>query len=214
MSRKEAIFAAGCFWGVQYYFDQVPGVLETEAGYIGGHVDHPSYEAVCTHSTGHAEAVRIIYDPIKVVEGSKANLLQGADEQRTEVYKRYSEEAAQSATPQRAASAGSVSSSAGQQAEAFRILLMQFFRMHDPTQLNRQGPDIGDNYRSAIFYVGEQQKQAAQKIIYELDRSGKFKKPIVTTLEEAKTFWPAEDYHQKYTEKTGRGMCHVDYTPV
>jgi len=157
---QTAIFAAGCFWGVQYYFDQVPGVLKTTAGYIGGHVDNPSYEAVCTHTTGHAEAVKIIYDP---------NLI------------------------------------------SYKTLLEQFFRMHDPTQLNRQGPDIGDSYRSAIFYNNDAQKHDAQKMIDELNSSGQFKKPIVTTLEPARTFWLAEDYHQKYTEKTGRGMCHVTY---
>jgi methionine-S-sulfoxide reductase len=159
----EAILAAGCFWGVQFYFDQVPGVVETEVGYIGGHTDSPSYEAVCTHSTGHAEATRIAFDP-KII--------------------------------------------------SYQKLLMQFFRMHDPTQLNRQGPDIGDSYRSAIFYKDETQKQIAQKVIDELNKSGRFKKPIVTTLEPADKFWPAEDYHQKYTEKTGIGACHVDYAPA
>ncbi|MBI5906897.1 peptide-methionine (S)-S-oxide reductase MsrA [Candidatus Saccharibacteria bacterium] len=160
---RTAIFAAGCFWGVQYYFDQVPGVIKTVVGYTGGHVDHPSYEAVCTHTTGHAEAVQITYDS-KIIN--------------------------------------------------YETLLKQFFRMHDPTQLNRQGPDIGDSYRSAIFYADENQKKVAQKMIDELNSSGQFKKPIVTTLEPAGTFWPAEDYHQKYTERTGRGMCHVPYQAV
>ena len=160
---EEAILAAGCFWGVQFYFDQVPGVVETEVGYIGGHTDNPSYEAVCTRTTGHAEATRIVFDPAKI---------------------------------------------------SYEQLLAQFFRMHDPTQLNRQGPDIGDSYRSAIFYKDEAQKQTAQKIIDGLNKSGKLKKPIVTTLEPADKFWPAEDYHQKYTQKTGIGACHVDYAPV
>src|SRR3954464_2238629 len=160
--NETAIFAAGCFWGVQYYFDQVPGVTQTEAGYIGGHVDKPSYELVCSHITGHAEAVKIIYDPKKA---------------------------------------------------SYETLLKQFFRMHDPTQLNRQGPDVGDQYRSAIFYLDEHQKQAAQKTIDELNKD-KLNGKIVTTLEKATTFWPAEDYHQKFTERTGRGMCHVDYAPV
>jgi len=158
-----AIFAAGCFWGVQDYFDQVPGVLETEVGYIGGHLDHPSYEAVCTHTTGHAEAVRVQYDPAKV---------------------------------------------------DYETLLKQFFHMHDPTQLNRQGPDIGDNYRSAIFYLNDQQKAAAQKMIDELNGSGDYKQPIVTSLEPAGKWWPAEDYHQKYTQKTGHGACHINYSAV
>jgi methionine-S-sulfoxide reductase len=182
-AKETAIFAAGCFWGVQYYFDQVPGVLETTAGYIGGHVDKPTYEQVCTHKTGHAEAVKIVYDPAAVVAGagdSNASVMQGAAEQ---------------------------------QALAFRILLLQFFRMHNPTQLNRQGPDIGDNYRSAIFYLNNEQKKEAERVKEQLNKS-KFDGKIVTTLEPASTFWPAEDYHQKYTEKTGMGMCHIDYAPM
>jgi methionine-S-sulfoxide reductase len=162
MNKQTAIFAAGCFWGVQYYFDQVPGVLETEVGYIGGHVDKPTYEQVCTHKTGHAEALKIVFDPKKI---------------------------------------------------SYKTLLMQFFRMHDPTQLNRQGPDIGDSYRSAIFFENEEQKTQAEKIIKELNES-KLEGKIVTTLEPATVFWPAEGYHQKYTEKTGMGTCHIDYAPV
>jgi methionine-S-sulfoxide reductase len=157
-----AIFAAGCFWGVQFYFDQVPGVLETTAGYIGGHVEKPTYEQVCTHKTGHAEAAKIAFDPKKV---------------------------------------------------SYETLLMQFFRMHNPTQLNRQGPDIGDNYRSAVFYLNNEQKQESETVIKELNKE-KFDGKIVTTLEPASTFWPAEDYHQKYTERTGHGMCHIPYAPV
>jgi peptide methionine sulfoxide reductase msrA/msrB len=156
------IFAAGCFWGVQFYFDQVPGVVETEVGYIGGHTEQPSYEAVCSHTTGHAEAVKVVFDPSKV---------------------------------------------------SFETLLKQFFRMHDPTQLNRQGPDVGDQYRSAIFYADENQKAVAQKVINELNKSD-FDGKIVTSLESATTFWPAEEYHQKFTERTGRGMCHVPYARV
>jgi methionine-S-sulfoxide reductase len=160
--KDTAIFAAGCFWGVQYYFDEVPGVLETTVGYIGGHADRPTYEQVCTHKTGHAEAVKIVFNPDKV---------------------------------------------------SYKTLLMQFFRMHDPTQLNRQGPDIGDNYRSAIFYQNEDQKRQAEKVIEELNES-QFNGKIVTTLEPASKFWLAEDYHQKYTEKTGHGMCHIPYASV
>jgi methionine-S-sulfoxide reductase len=160
---EEAIFGAGCFWGVQYYFDQVPGVIRTQVGYTGGHTDNPKYEEVLTHTTGHAEATQLIYDP---------NIIN------------------------------------------YEKLLMQFFRMHDPTQLNRQGPDIGDNYRSAIFYKDESQKNTAQKVIDELNKSKKYKKPIATTIEKASKFWPAEDYHQKYSERTGRGVCHIDYAPA
>jgi methionine-S-sulfoxide reductase len=159
---QTAIFAAGCFWGVQYYFDQVPGVLETTAGYIGGHIEKPTYEQVCTHKTGHAEAVKIVFDPEKV---------------------------------------------------SYKTLLMQFFRMHNPTQLNRQGPDVGDNYRSAIFYQNDEQKRQVEEAIKELNKST-FDGKIVTSLEPNTTFWPAEDYHQKYTEKTGHGMCHIPYAPL
>ena len=147
MKKETVIFAAGCFWGVQFYFDQVPGVLETEVGYIGGHVDNPSYELVCTHTTGHAEATKIVYDPGET---------------------------------------------------SYETLLKHFFRMHDPTQLNRQGPDVGDSYRSAIFYLDAQQKAAAQKIIDQLNKT-QFNVKIVTTLEKAGKFWPAEAYHQKYS---------------
>jgi len=161
--REEAIFAAGCFWGVQYYFDQVPGVLETEVGYTGGRTDNPTYEQVCSHTTGNAEAVRIVYDPSKV---------------------------------------------------SYKTLLRQFMRMHDPTQLNRQGPDIGDNYRSAIFYKDETQKRLAKELVDELNQSHHYQKPIVTSLEPAGKFWRAEDYHQKYTQRTGLGACHVDYAPL
>jgi methionine-S-sulfoxide reductase len=160
---KTAIFAAGCFWGVQDYFDQIPGVLETEVGYIGGHVDNPTYQIVCAHTTGHAEATKVIYDPEKV---------------------------------------------------SYQTLLKQFFHMHDPTQLNRQGPDVGDNYRSAIFYLDGEQKKLAQAKIDELDQTGMYKKPVVTTLESAGHFWPAEEYHQKYTQKTGIGACHISYSPA
>jgi peptide methionine sulfoxide reductase msrA/msrB len=216
MKKETAIFAAGCFWGVQYYFDQVPGVLETEAGYIGGHVEKPTYEQVCTHKTGHAEAVKIVYDPAAVIASagdSNASMMQDADEQQTEPYLNTVREQSQPATQQHAASMGGVIGSADQQALAFRILLKQFFRMHDPTQLNRQGPDVGDNYRSAIFYQDDKQKKQAKEVIDALDKE-KVDGKIVTTLEPASTFWPAEEYHQKYTQKTGMGMCHIPYSPV
>ncbi len=157
----KAIFAAGCFWGVQFYFDQVPGVVKTTVGYTGGHTDKPSYEDVCTHTTGHAEAVEIEFDPAQVSYGT---------------------------------------------------LLKQFFHMHDPTQLNRQGPDVGDSYRTAVFYTSDEQKiqaEAAKKLA-----QANFDKPIVTEIAKAATFWPAEDYHQKFTERTGRGMCHIPYEAV
>lgn len=158
---EKALFAAGCFWGVQFYFDQVPGVLKTTAGYTGGHTENPTYEQVCAHNTGHAEAVLVEFDPDKV---------------------------------------------------SYETLCRQFFRMHDPTQLNRQCPDVGDNYRSAIFYFNQEQRRIAEKA---RDEAGlKFDKPIVTQIESATRFYKAEDYHQKYAERTGRGQCHIPYEPL
>ncbi|MGH7196243.1 MAG: peptide-methionine (S)-S-oxide reductase MsrA [Candidatus Saccharimonadales bacterium] len=155
------IFAAGCFWGVQAYFDQVPGVEHTTVGYTGGHVANPTYEQVCAHTTGHAEAVRIEFDPKKVSYGT---------------------------------------------------LLKHFFRMHDPTQLNRQGLDVGDSYRSAIFYTSDEQKDLAEKA--KVEAQAQFDKPVVTEITTASEFYKAEAYHQKYFEKTGRGACHVPYQPL
>ncbi len=158
---EKAIFAAGCFWGVQFYFDQVPGVVRTTAGYSGGHIENPTYEQVCSHTTGHAEAVLIEFDPKKA---------------------------------------------------SFETLCRQFFRMHDPTQLGGQGPDIGDSYRSAIFYFDQQQRETAEQIKDEVQPE--LKKPIVTQIVPATRFYPAEDYHQKYAERTGRGQCHIPYKPI
>jgi methionine-S-sulfoxide reductase len=158
---QQAIFAAGCFWGVQYYFDQVPGVVSTTVGYTGGTTEDPTYEEVCTHTTGHAEAVLVEFDEGKV---------------------------------------------------SYETLVRQFFRMHDPTQLNRQGPDIGDSYRSAIFYVTDDQKEIAEKVMAEL--VPQYKQPIVTVIEQAGPFYEAEDFHQKFTERTGHGACHVPYEPI
>lgn len=158
---KKAIFAAGCFWGVQYYFDQIPGVIQTTAGYTGGHTKNPTYEQVCSHTTGHAEAVLVGFDP---------DLIQ------------------------------------------YETLVKHFFRMHDPTQLNRQGPDVGDSYRSAIFYFDNDQKTVAETVKKQTQTN--WEKPIVTQINPATTFYNAEDYHQKFTEKTGRGMCHVPYQAI
>ncbi len=158
---QQAIFAAGCFWGVQYYFDQVPGVTRSTVGYTGGHTDSPSYEDVCTHTTGHAEAVLLEFDPEQV---------------------------------------------------SYETLCRQFFKMHDPTQMNRQGPDVGDSYRTAIFYFGDAQKTIAEKV--KTAAQANFERPIVTEITEAAEFYPAEDYHQKYAERTGRGMCHIPYEPL
>lgn len=161
MTAQKTMFGAGCFWGVQYYFDQVPGVIKTTVGYSGGHTKNPTYEQVCSHTTGHAEVVLLEFDPKKIT---------------------------------------------------YETLVKQFFRMHDPTQLNRQGPDVGDQYRSVIFYFDDNQKKIAQntKIAKNLQFDGR----IATEITKAGPFYPAEDYHQKYTEKTGMGACHVDYAPV
>ena len=153
---QKAIFAAGCFWGVQYYFDQVPGVTKTTVGYTGGHTKDPSYEQVCTHTTGHAEAVLIEFDPEQVT---------------------------------------------------YETLCKQFFRMHDPTQLNRQGPDVGDSYRTAIFYFDDEQKTAAEAAKNAAQPD--FDKPIVTEITKAGPFYEAEDYHQKYFEKHPRFGCAI-----
>ena len=158
MGLQNATFAAGCFWGVQFYFDQVPGVIESKAGYTGGNVANPTYEQVCTDRTGHAEAVELSYDPDLV---------------------------------------------------SYETLLKHFFRLHNPTQANGQGPDIGSQYRSAIFYHTEDQKILAEILIKNL--SANYEKPITTKLEPASDFYLAEDYHQKYTQTTGRGICHVPY---
>ncbi|HSH18023.1 MAG TPA: peptide-methionine (S)-S-oxide reductase MsrA [Candidatus Saccharimonadales bacterium] len=158
---EQAIFAAGCFWGVQYYFDQIPGVTSTMVGYTGGTADEPTYEEVCSQKTGHAEAVLVEFKTDQV---------------------------------------------------SFEDLCRHFFRLHDPTQLNRQGPDVGDQYRSAIFYVTDDQRETAERVRDELQQQ--FDRTIVTVIEKAGPFYQAEDYHQKYAEKTGRGMCHVPYRPL
>jgi peptide-methionine (S)-S-oxide reductase len=153
-----ATFAAGCFWGVEAAFRRVPGVLGTRAGYIGGSVPNPSYEQVCSHRTGHAEAVEVDYDPARV---------------------------------------------------SYDDLLKVFWEEHDPTQLNRQGPDVGDQYRSAVFVHDAQQEAAAQASKARLAQSGRFRRPIVTQITAAPTFYPAEDYHQQYLEKRGLAACHL-----
>ena len=156
MTLAHAIFAAGCFWGVQAAFDAVPGVWSTRVGYTGGSAVNPSYEQVCRGNTGHAEAVEIAYDPEQV---------------------------------------------------SYDELLDVFFSIHNPTTRDRQGPDIGHQYRSAVFYLNAGQKEAAVAKILGLNRSGKFPAPIVTEIVPAKTFYPAEDYHQDYLKKQGLKTC-------
>jgi peptide methionine sulfoxide reductase msrA/msrB len=155
---ETAYFAGGCFWGLEHYFQLGPGVIDAVSGYMQGDVDNPTYKQVCGETTGHAETVKVVFDPGKIT---------------------------------------------------YRRLLEAFFAMHDPTQLNRQGPDYGDQYRSGIWYANEDQKKQAEEYIKELAAKKKFgEKKIVTQVEAAKTFYPAEDYHQDYIEKTGRA-CHV-----
>jgi peptide methionine sulfoxide reductase msrA/msrB len=156
IKTETATFAAGCFWGVEYKFRQIDGVLDSVVGFTGGHTKNPTYEQVCTDRTGHAEAIQITYDPAQV---------------------------------------------------SYDKLLKFLFSMHDPTQLNSQGPDIGSQYRSAIFYHNEAQKNAAQKMIEELKKSGRFRKPIATQLVPASEFYKAEDYHQRYYEKHKIRFC-------
>jgi peptide-methionine (S)-S-oxide reductase len=154
----KATFAAGCFWGVEATFRQLPGVISTRVGYIGGDTSNPTYKQVCTDTTGHAEAVEIEYDPAKL---------------------------------------------------SYDKLLEVFWENHDPTQLNRQGPDWGKQYRSAIFFHSPEQKAAAEVSKEQLEKSHRFSKPIVTHIVPAVTFFEAEDYHQQYLEKKGLASCHI-----
>ncbi len=153
---ETAYFAGGCFWGVEYYLQKEKGVLSTKVGYMGGHKEHPTYEDVKAHSTGHAEAVQVIFNPSQV---------------------------------------------------SFEKLARMFFELHDPTQTNGQGPDIGPQYRSEIFYTGEEQKAVAEKLIDELKNKG-YK--VVTKVTPAPTFWIAEEYHQDYYDRKGtQPYCHT-----
>jgi len=153
---QKAIFAGGCFWGVEYLFQKEKGVISTRVGYTGGDKDNPTYEDVCSGNTGHKEAVEVTFDPTKTTYEDLAKL---------------------------------------------------FFEIHDPTQKSGQGPDIGEQYQSFIFYKNEEQKKTAQKLIDILTEKGY---DIVTQLQKADTFWGAEGYHQDYYKKTGKTpYCHV-----
>lgn len=154
----KATFAAGCFWGVEATFRQIPGVTATRVGYTGGNLQNPTYKDVCTDGTGHAEAVEVEYDPARV---------------------------------------------------SYQDLLKVFWENHDPTQLNRQGPDFGSQYRSAIFYHSPEQEQLANASKQEFEKSGQYKRPIVTQIVPEVTFYEAEDYHQQYLEKRGMAACHI-----
>jgi peptide-methionine (S)-S-oxide reductase len=154
---KKATFGAGCFWGVEAAFRQIEGVTRTEAGYEGGALENPSYEDVCSHTTGHAEVVEVTYDPERV---------------------------------------------------SYDELLRVFWDKHDPTQLNRQGWDVGDQYRSVVFVHDEEQRAAAEAS--KQREQARWSRPIVTQVVPAETFYPAEDYHQQYLEKRGRSSCTVE----
>jgi peptide-methionine (S)-S-oxide reductase len=155
---QKATFGAGCFWGVEEAFRAIAGVSQTAVGYMGGALENPTYEDVCTDETGHAEVVEVEFDPQQVT---------------------------------------------------YRQLLDVFWQNHDPTTLNRQGPDVGRQYRSVIFYQNNEQKQIAEASRTELEAKQAFKKPIVTEIAPAQTFYRAEDYHQQYLAKRGLSICHI-----
>jgi peptide-methionine (S)-S-oxide reductase len=152
--ERKATFGAGCFWGVEAAFRQLDGVTKTEVGYEGGTLENPTYEDVCSHTTGHAEVVEVTYDPEQI---------------------------------------------------AYEQLLDVFWAKHDPTQLNRQGWDIGDQYRSVVFFHDQEQQAAAERSKAEQQKA--YRAPVVTQIEPAQTFYVAEDYHQQYLEKRGRSTC-------
>ncbi len=153
---QTAMFGAGCFWGVEARFRKIPGVVDTAVGYSGGTTDKPTYKDVCTDRTGHAEVVRVTFDPSKV---------------------------------------------------SYATLVDFFFEHHDPTQVNRQGPDYGTQYRSVIFYFDPEQQKVAQAIKARLTESHTFARPVATQIVPAAPFWMAEDYHQRYLEKNGLDSC-------
>ncbi len=157
MATQQATFAAGCFWGVESAFLKIKGVIDAESGYTGGTLGNPTYHDVCGGRTGHAEAVRVTFDPAAV---------------------------------------------------SYDALLDAFWSIHNPTTLNRQGPDIGSQYRSAVFFHDADQEKAARAAKERLDRSGRFQRPIVTEIAPAGPFWRAEEYHQRYHEKHG-GHCAI-----
>jgi peptide-methionine (S)-S-oxide reductase len=157
---EKALFGAGCFWGVEDFFRQVPGVSDAVSGYAGGKTERPTYRQVCAGDTNHAEVVEVTFDPAKVSYASLVDL---------------------------------------------------FFKMHNPTTLNRQGPDSGTQYRSAIFTHDAEQARVAEE--RRDAASSRYRQPIVTTIEPAPAFWPAEDYHQRYFEKNG-GSCHVSFAEI
>lgn len=158
MSTEKAVFAAGCFWGVEDAFRKHEGVIDAVSGYCGGTMPDPDYKSVCSGQTGHAEAVEVTFDPDIVT---------------------------------------------------YRQLVDFFFSIHNPTTMNRQGPDVGSQYRSAIFCQDEAQKEIAEAAVKALNDSGRFDDPVVTEINGPAPFWKAEEYHQRYFEKNGGGACHI-----
>ncbi|MCA1915537.1 peptide-methionine (S)-S-oxide reductase MsrA [Methanospirillum hungatei] len=148
-----AFFAGGCFWGIEAGFQNIPGVIHTKVGYMGGHTTEPTYQDVCSDTTGHAETIALEYDDAAIT---------------------------------------------------YRQLLEIFFSLHNPTEINRQGPDVGSQYRSVIFYTSPEQKEEAEKFISEMNQSGRYHAAIATEVVPAETFWPAEEYHQSYFMKIGQ----------
>ena len=155
---EKATFGAGCFWGIEAAFRQVPGVTSTAVGYMGGTLKNPTYKDVCTGRTGDAEVVQVEFDPAQV---------------------------------------------------SYEQLLSVFWENHDPTTLNRQGPDVGPQYRSAIFFHTPEQEAAAKASLDAIARSGRYKRPVVTEITRAPEFWRAEEYHQQYLEKRGVSHCRI-----
>ncbi len=161
--KGTATLAGGCFWCLEAVFNELKGVEQVEPGYAGGHAANPTYEQVCTGTTGHAEVVRVSFDPEVI---------------------------------------------------SFEDLLDVFFTIHDPTTLNRQGPDVGSQYRSAIFYHSADQKATAERVIEELERAGVWGDPIVTEVEPLEAFYPAEEYHRDYYRRNpGRAYCQAVIAP-
>jgi len=154
----KATFGAGCFWGIEETYRTAEGVSSTSVGYMGGSVDHVTYQQICTGNTGHAEVVQVEFDSAKI---------------------------------------------------SFGDLIDIFFDNHNPTQLNRQGPDVGTQYRSAIFTEDDAQQAIAAEKVGALAASGRFKQEIATVIEPVSAYWPAEEYHQKYLQKRGMTSCHI-----
>jgi methionine-S-sulfoxide reductase len=156
---EKATFGAGCFWGVEYQYAKIPGVISAESGYAGGKTLNPTYEDICAKGTGHAEVIEVTFDPAKVT---------------------------------------------------YRTLVEYFFKMHDPTQVNRQGPDIGDQYRSVIFTHSPEQQKVAEDVKIGLTLAKAFSRPIATQIDKAPKFWRAEEYHQKYYQlRNKKPYCHL-----